>query len=315
MKVAQIAILARVYGNVNADGVIGQRVTLKRMYSSDGETYPFVSARAIKYAIRQALREKGHDVDPFEHVGKRVIDSGDPIKYTDNDIFGFMRAPKGEKEIASRRQAPIAISYFKALKDTPITTEIGLRSPRTEGKNQKEIEKESRTLLPFEVEVAEFVGRINCIVYDYIGKYQGTEKLAEKKAVTSGEEFIPKPERRRRLRDFLEVFLTPSYVLPRRTNSLNIPEYICALIALSEKGAVPIFQYFDYVRKDGKLLVDVEKLDLLADRKEIAVIEKFLIDYHGSIPPDCPIGTKDLDDAITNIVNFLIPEEGAKASE
>ncbi|RLG16583.1 hypothetical protein DRN69_00540 [Candidatus Pacearchaeota archaeon] len=58
MHNVQISILGKVSGNVNADEVIGTRVTLKKMYSSSGEVLPFVSARAVKYAIRQALKGK-----------------------------------------------------------------------------------------------------------------------------------------------------------------------------------------------------------------------------------------------------------------
>ena len=305
MRVAQISLIARVYGNLNADAVIGQRVTLKHMHSSEGETYPFISARAIKYAIREALRERGHKIDPFELKGTRVVDSGDPCEFTDNDIFGFMKAPKGEKEVASRRQAPIAISYFKAIRDTPIVTEIGLRTPRVEGKTADQVEKESRSLLPFEVEVAEFVGRLNCIIYDYIGRYQGTER-SDGNAATKGQEFLNKDERKKRLKDFLEIFLTPSYVLPRRTNSLNIPEHIVALVALSDGCVVPVFQYLDYVRSDEKTLVDVNKLKLLSNRKEIERAEKFLIDYQSAVLLDSPIPTMALPEAVNRIVAFLI---------
>jgi CRISPR-associated autoregulator DevR family len=307
MKVAQISIIAKVYGNLNADAVIGQRVTLKRMHSSEGETYPFISARAVKYAIREALRERDHEIDPFELKGARVVDSGDPCKFTDNDIFGFMKAPKGEKEIASRRQAPIAISYFKAIRDTPIVTEIGLRTPRLEGKTADQVKKESRSLLPFEVEVAEFIGRLNCIVYDYIGRYQGTER-SDGNAAIKGQEFIDRDERIKRLRDFLEIFLTPSYVLPRRTNSLNVPEHIAALVALSDGCVIPVFQYLDYTRSAEKTLVDINKLKLLANREEIKKAEKFLIDYQSAVPTESPFPTETLSNAVNKIVTFLIGE-------
>ncbi|MEM2319914.1 MAG: hypothetical protein QXQ63_04130 [Candidatus Bathyarchaeia archaeon] len=71
MKVAQISVLARVSGNVNADEVIGTRVTLKKMYSSSGDVLPFVSARAIKYAIRHALKDVGFDVDHSSKILKQ----------------------------------------------------------------------------------------------------------------------------------------------------------------------------------------------------------------------------------------------------
>jgi len=306
-KVTQIAVLAKVYGNVNADESIGQRVTIKKMYSSDGETHPFVSARAIKYCIRQSLRERGYDIDPFVLAGKRVVDSGDPIKYVDNDLFGFMRAERGTKEIASRRQAPISISYFKAIRDTPVTTELGLRSPRIKGKTPKEVARESRTLLPFQIEVAEFIGRINCLIYDYIGKYAGTESLGKRK-IAEKKEFIPTEERRKRLRDFLEIFMTPTYVLPRRTNSLNIPEYFAALVALSEKVSIPIYQYLDYVCENGKPEIDIKQLELLNKRKELKA-EMFIIDYQNFVPDKCPIPTTNINEVIKRIVDFMVPEK------
>jgi len=306
-KVVQISILGRISGNVNADEVIGTRITLKRMYSSGGEVLPFVSARAVKYAIRQALKEKGFDIDPFIENPQatealRLRDSGDPVKYVDNDLFGYM-VTRGRGEIARRRQAPIALSYFKALKDTPIKAEFAARFPR-EAKGEK-------NPVPFEVEVAEFIGRLNCIIYENVGIFKEDEiedekekevmekikkyldgKMLEKKEVkikvneneiTKNIYLLPSNERERRLKAFSETLLTPSYVLPRRTNSLNIPEYFAALIALSKEGPLPIFQYLDYDFGNGK--VDTEKLKMLIEREEIRTkldnnnVKFLLVDY------------------------------------
>lgn len=298
-RVIQISILGKICGNVNADEVIGQRMTIKKMYSSDGETHPFVSARAVKYCIRQALQERGHDIDPFEleGKGKRAVDSGNPAKYTDNDLFGFMRAPRGERGVvAARRQGPIALSYFRALRDTPIKSELGLRTPRKKG--------QERAILPFEIEVAEFVGRINCLIYDYIGKHVWTEGNVE-----PGKEFIDIDDRRKRLKDFLEIFMTPAYVLPRRTNSLNIPEYIVALVALSERGPVPIYQYLDYLYENGKPKIDLDKIDIMMKRKELNKATKFLVDYCDAVPQNSPIEVKSLSDVINTSVDFLLPKK------
>jgi hypothetical protein len=61
-----------------------------------------------------------------------------------------------QKGQAYKRQAPIAISYFKALRDTPIKSEFAARFPRSgnEGSNP----------VPFEVEIAEFIDRNPIIV-------------------------------------------------------------------------------------------------------------------------------------------------------
>lgn len=306
MKVAQISVLGRVYGNVNADEVIGQRITIKKMYSSEGEVYPFVSARAIKRSIREALREKGYEIDPYTLEARRLVDTGDPKRYIDNDLFGFMRAPRGGKEVAARRQGAVAISYFKALKDTPVKSELGLRSPRLE-EDIKSMKKKERALLPFEIEVADFIGRLNCLIYEYLGKYTGTEGG---KSSQPGKAFVSPKERRKRLEDFLDVFLTPKYVLPKRTNSLNVLEYYAALIALSDHP-VPVYQYLDYLSEDGKIKVDIEKLNLMTSRKEMTDGTRLLvIDYTNAVPglpSDCPIEIKPQKDVVEEIVNHLVP--------
>ena len=91
-------------------------------------------------------------------------------------------------------------------------------------------------------------------------------------------QMLSKEERKKRLRAFLEIFLTPSYVLPRRTNSLNMPEYIASLVALSEKGPLPVFQYLNYDFENGK--VKVEDLEKMVNREELKENARFfLIDY------------------------------------
>jgi CRISPR-associated protein Cst2 len=305
-KVVQISVLAKVAGNVNADEVIGTRITLKKMYSSSGEVLPFVSARAIKFAIRQALKEKGLPVDPFIISGGaeealRLSDSANPFKYVDNDLFGYMKTIG--REGALKRQAPIALSYFKALKDTPVKAEFGARFARPWS------EKEEAPA-PFEVEVAEFIGRVNCIMYDYIGDFSQDRKIAESLNAKEFLEKIPEKlspeERKKRIKAFTEVFLTPTYVLPKRTNSLNIPEYYTALIVLSEKGPLPIFQYLDWDFEKGK--VNSEKLRKLIERREVKENAKkiLVIDYEGKVE-ELPEGIEktSVTSAIEEITNFL----------
>lgn len=294
MRVAQISVLAKVYGNVNADEIIGTRITLKKMYSSGGEVLPFVSARAVKRAIREAFKERGFEIDPFEENAEaegtlRLRDSGDPVKYIDNDLFGFM-VTRGRGETARRRQAPIALSYFKALRDTPIKTEFAARFPRVGEKEKNPV--------PFEIEVAEFVGRLNCLIYHNVGEFTKEEIGQEKE--------LSKPEKAKRLQTFLEIFLSPAYVLPRRTNSLNIPEYIVALVVLSEHP-LPVYQYLDY--DFDKKMVDSNKLQRLVEREEVKKLSKklFLIDYLGGIK-ELPEGLQKISvsEAVDEVVKFIV---------
>jgi CRISPR-associated protein Cst2 len=309
-KVVQISILAKISGNVNADEVIGTRITLKKMYSSTGEVLPFVSARAIKFAIRHALKEKGFEVDPFyvdpqAEEALRLADSAKPHIYVDNDLFGYMRTIGGERSL--KRQAPIGISYLKALKDTPVKAEFAARFPRPWG--------EEEYPAPFEVEVAEFIGRVNCIMYDYIGNFRQDRKIAEsigekideaKLFLQEVPEELPQDERKKRIKAFTEIFLTPTYVLPRRTNSLNIPEYISSIIVLSERGPLPIYQYMNFDFNSNN--VDIKSLEIMMKRDEIkkSSAKVFLVDYFNNIQ-SIPEGIEkvSVSEAIEKIVNFL----------
>lgn len=247
-KVIQISLLTKISGNVNADESIGTRITLKKMYNSEGEVLPFVSARAVKYSIRRALKEKGYKIDPYLEMGENArrrgsqqqSDSANPKEYIDNDLFGYMKPGKQNKTY--KRQAPIAIGYLKALKDTPISVEFGARFPR---------EGESSDPTPFEIEVAEFIGRLNVLIYDYVGK-QGDKSVEQPPEELENWE-LELTERKKRLQDFLNILLTPAFVLPRKTNSLNIPELITGFMVLSDNGPQPIYQYLDYETDNGEI--------------------------------------------------------------
>jgi CRISPR-associated protein Cst2 len=285
-RVVQISILGKISGNVNADEVIGTRITIKKMYTSNGEVLPFVSPRAIKYAIRMAFRDsndKRFEIDPLYEdpratTSLRLADSAQPDKYVDNDLFGYMKTSKegAEKGEAIRRQAPIAISYFKALRDTPVKSEFAARFPRSE-------QTESNPV-PFEVEVAEFIARLNVLIYDYIGDFTVSTSRLE-----GVPEKLDNGTRIARLSKFLEILLTPSYVLPRRTNSLNIPEYYVSLVCLSSVGPLPIYAYLDYKIQNGGVILDSVALNALLSRDDIKdkirnkVAEFYIIDYKNCV--------------------------------
>jgi len=311
-RVVQISILGKISGNVNADGVIGNRITLKKMYSSDGEVLPFVSARAVKYAIRQAFRERGFRIDPFYEdpnatESLRLRDSGHPDQFVDNDLFGYMLTTGGRRGEGEtfRRHAPVALSYFKALKDTPIKSEFAARFPRP---REKSGDKESNPV-PFEVEVADFIGRLNIIVYDYIGDFTKSTRLVKDVKVNE----LERDQKIERLSAFLEILLTPSYVLPRRTNSLNIPEYYAALIYMSDRGPAPVYQYLNYVHSDKGVSIDTNILKMMMSREEIrrrdgGHTETCIIDY-GNYVDASPEGVNKttIKEVIDKACKFLIP--------
>jgi len=168
MKRVLISILARVKGNVNANGTIAGLTEIKKFFTTDGETRVYVSGRCVKYCIKQRLHEKEFELSPLKRPRRVMISKGNPVLYIDDDLFGFMIA-EVPGEIARRRFAPIKTDGIIALKHCEITRDFGGRFDPTE----KEMPS------PFEVEVADFIGQNNWILTENIGKFEEKEITEE----------------------------------------------------------------------------------------------------------------------------------------
>jgi len=253
-KRAFIASIIKVTGNVNADIGIGTRIPLKKILTWNQETKVFVSARCVRRCIRERLMEKGFSIDPLQLIGteatQQLGDVGDPIEYVDDDLFGYL-VPEN---VPRRRDSPIKVSHLISLKHTEIKPEFAARFPREFLKEFK-----SGYPAPFEIELAEWLGRLEVIVSNRIGRFSLDElgkelvskhqdKLEEKEKLY----YLSNKERSRRLKAFLEVLLWEGWCFPRGAQSPSVPEFHYAVIALS-KHITPIFSYVT-IDEDGKLL-------------------------------------------------------------
>ncbi len=170
MRKIVIGILTHISGNVNANEVEGDRIRIKKLVSASGETYPFVSARAVKRGIREKLKEFGFKIDPFRiGEGNKLADSGDPIEYVDNDLFGYLYI-KGNQQKA--RVSPISMSPIVAIEHTPIQIDFGGRFPRELGEANP---------TPFEIEVADFIGLMKVVITERCGIFAESEKTDQLK--------------------------------------------------------------------------------------------------------------------------------------
>ncbi len=96
--------------------------------------YPYVSAQALRYWLRETLRR----YDPEWHASpvyrgkgskQQAFTEGDPITYWDDDLFGYMRA---EKDNALTRIAPFRTSTLVATAPAEIVDDFGVMA-RLEG--------------------------------------------------------------------------------------------------------------------------------------------------------------------------------------
>ncbi|MCD6568703.1 type I-B CRISPR-associated protein Cas7/Cst2/DevR [bacterium] len=285
MKRVLISILARVKGNVNANGTVGALTEIKKFFTTDGETRVYVSGRCVKYCIKERLSEKGFELSPLGKPRRVVISEGNPLLYIDDDLFGFMMADV-PGEAARRRFAPIKTDGIVALKHCEITRDFGGRFDPTGVQDPS----------PFEIEVADFIGQNNWILTENIGKFEDKEitdgirgnspvKLEEKEE--NGKKYYCLPYepsdnsklaygRKNRLKAFLEVLLKERYTFPRSATYLHQPHYYYATILPTER-LLPLFAYIDYEIKNGKIMLNLDKIEdlgnLLMDGEEITIID------------------------------------------
>ncbi|MCR8453611.1 MAG: type I-B CRISPR-associated protein Cas7/Cst2/DevR [Crenarchaeota archaeon] len=277
---ALISLILKVSGNVNADMGVGTRIPLKKIITWNHEIKPFVSARCIRRCIRERLSEKGFDIDPLQMMpskGQRaagekkqqLIDIGNPVKYVDDDIFGFFR-PQERQPI--KRSSPIKISHLVALRHAEIKVEFAARFPR-----DFLTEYEHGYPEPFEIELAEWLGKLNVIVSDRVGRFSDDELTEELKKELGNRMMLDEGEREKRLRGFLEVLLWEGWTFPRGAQGPSVPEYYYAIIGLTKRFA-PIFGHVD-VTEEGKL--DDSSLEKIRKMYGWLLDKLYVLDYKG----------------------------------
>lgn len=271
-KRALISLVLRVSGNVNADAGIGTRIPLKKVITWNQEIRPFVSARCIRRCIRERLYEKGFPIDPLQMVGRgagqQLGDMGDPVEYVDDDIFGFLLP----QEPPIRRSSPIKLSHLISLRHAEVKVEFAARFQRDFLTNYAK-----GYPVPFEIELADWLGKLNVVISDRVGRFSEEELSEIAKKKLGGKLELPKEERKRRLSGFLEVLLWEGWTFPRAAQSPSVPEFYYAVIGLTDRFA-PIFSYVD-VSDKGELDKElVEKLRKIYSR---LLEELFVLDYKG----------------------------------
>lgn len=115
----------------NLGGIPGARtdntVGVKVIRTKDG-LYPYVSAQAFRYWLRTTLEnaDLGWRKAPIYREEKVAYTEADPIRWWDDDLFGYMRAPGDKSPTKKGRQAAPEYQNFLPLdvkdgKEQPVT--------------------------------------------------------------------------------------------------------------------------------------------------------------------------------------------------
>lgn len=104
-------------------------IEVKQIRTREG-TYPYVSAQAFRFWLRSTLAELGatNGFDwksaPIFREAKIAYTDSNPIRWYDDDLFGYMRAQSKREEARVKREADESRAG-----ETPISTEITRVSP------------------------------------------------------------------------------------------------------------------------------------------------------------------------------------------
>jgi CRISPR-associated protein Cst2 len=138
-KSLSIGMLMKVdVGNVNAGWTEGVVTIIKKVERPDGFFHPYISGQAIRRYIRDTIGDILNDeinsnllLSPEEAGQEKkspVVTKGDPKKYVDDDLFGFMLAIKKErttKKAKTQQKEPIETTQEEPIETTqeePIET-------------------------------------------------------------------------------------------------------------------------------------------------------------------------------------------------
>lgn len=204
-------------GSINSSFTEDNISVVKKVTLPNGSELPYISGQAMRRYIRDKWEELGKQkgtewikLSPVTQqktaVGRAASSACDPVKYIDDDLFGFMLAGKGgteevttESETAKeekrkgggikKRTSPIRVSPAVAFFPFQDDRDLGVRITE-EGKTNPE-----KMMPPFETEVYYNYFRCNILVeLDRIGvfkdDYYGGKKVLED---------ISKPEKEKRI--------------------------------------------------------------------------------------------------------------------
>lgn len=97
-------------GSINGSFTEGNVSTVKKITLPDGGTIPYVSGQSLRHTMRARLEDDGYELSPLLKTEEKKgvdVSAGNPQKYIDDDLFGYMIASKGENR---RRTAPVRVS-------------------------------------------------------------------------------------------------------------------------------------------------------------------------------------------------------------
>ena len=98
--------------------------------SKNGRIYPYVSGQAVRNWWRNGLQKVCNwTLSPVDREDKIAFTKADPLKYADDDVFGYMRAASEEMEDSKgkKKKVNITVTRISPLKNSAIVAACSAR--------------------------------------------------------------------------------------------------------------------------------------------------------------------------------------------
>lgn len=99
-----------------------ENAVITKKIKKNGKDYPYVSGQAWRYWWRETLvHNHGWKMSPVIREKKIAYTEADPMKYPDDDIFGYMRAAKKEiedSETGKKKSVNVTLTRVSPLKNS-----------------------------------------------------------------------------------------------------------------------------------------------------------------------------------------------------
>ncbi len=114
-------------------GQATENIVAVKSLRKGNQTYPYVSGQAWRNWWRTTLgNELGWKLSPIEREKKIAFTAASPAEYDDDDVFGYMKAPKGKSKETVTRISPLKCSPLIAIEPQRPTDDFGVMA-RHEG--------------------------------------------------------------------------------------------------------------------------------------------------------------------------------------
>lgn len=110
-----------------------ENIVVVKTLRKGNQTYPYVSGQAWRNWWRTTLEDEfGWRLSPITRESKIAYTATDPVAYDDDDVFGYMKAPKGRGNETVTRISPLKCSPLISIEPQRPTDDYGVMA-RHEG--------------------------------------------------------------------------------------------------------------------------------------------------------------------------------------